>query len=583
MLDSTSNRKENTPLELVSKRIRRDSHQEATPPFKKHKRSEWPTSTEPSAGYSTRSISDSALEDQDLITLSRVDTPPRKDGVDARTSPSKVITFTSPLETGPSSQIHARISEIKSILATKENTPASPLSLQSSSDVSPPSLSGPSDDMLPPPSPRPKNLRLPPPSPRPENLTLPPLPPRPSSDISSPPSPGPSDDMLPPPSPRPKNLTLPVLPPRPSNTIPPPPRPTNAMFPPLPPRPSNTMPPPPRPTNSKVSRGNNTGKDQERMSSSASTSPSSSQTLNPKPVKLRLKLINSKKLINGKSRKRNIGKCLADDEAIDVTHDIHVSKESDSDEKVDREEGLAEETGTLKFSTSTVSPQTSPPMTRSSQINRGTMLESSKAKSVYSEVIKMLRQSKKSLRPKNDGIPFPNPPEPPYATTYRGLDLKAQIEAHKCELCIPYGWKIPNPRLENPPIPGPLYRKVLHLRRDCDKTITTAIEFTDVLGEDNVHAFLDRAENDAYNAGMPKNLEPRILAVRWDNGAQMGSQVYRSIYSFYRDPYVFVVGHSLGWRLVIEKMRGMFLSKQNWIIWWTEKDYDEDWNTDLSR
>ncbi|TGO28136.1 hypothetical protein BPAE_0031g00010 [Botrytis paeoniae] len=516
MLDSTSNRKENTPLELVPKRIRRDSHQEPAPSFKKHKRSESPASAEPSAGSSPGSISNSAPEEQDLTTLSLVKRPLRKDGVDAETSsespPSKVVTITSPLQIGPSIQINAGVPKTKRILVTKENTPVSPLSPQSSSDISPS------------------------------------------------PSPGSSNSMLPPPSPRPKNLTLPRLPPRPSNTMPPP----------LPPRPSNTMPPPPRPANAKVSRSRNTDKDKESMSSSASTSSSSSRTLNPKLVKLHLRLI------NGKSRNRSINKNPADDEGIDVTDDTSNSKESNM------EEGLDRGTGTSKSSTSTAPLLTSSPMIRSSQINRVIMPKPSKANSVPTEATRMVREQKKSLSVENDGIPFPNPPEPPYAITYRGLDLKTQIEAHKCNLCIPYGWKIPYPRLEDPLITGPLYRKVLHLRRDSGEIIITAIEFTDAPGEDNVHAFLDRAENDAHNAGMPMNLEPRILAVRWGNGVQFGNPKYRSIYSFYCDPYILVVGNSLAWREAIRQMRNRFLSRQNWIIWWTEKDYDEDWNTDVS-
>ncbi|TGO49301.1 hypothetical protein BCON_0214g00170 [Botryotinia convoluta] len=521
MLDNASNRKENTPLDPIPKRIQSDSHQESTPPFKKHKISESPTSTDSSAGSSPGSISDYASEKQDVTTLSLVKRPLRKDGVDAEISskspPSQVTTFKSPLEIGPSSQNNAGISETKSILVTKEDAPASPLSPQSSNNISP--------------SPLPRS----------------------------------SNSMLPPPSPRPKNLTLPPLPPRPSNTMPPPPRPSSAM------------PPPPRPTNFKVSRSNNTGKGEESMSSPASTSPSSPRTLNPKPVKLRLRLI------SGKSRNQNINKNPLDDEGIDVADELYSSEKSDSDEKIDREEGLVEETGTSKSSTSTAPPLTSSPMIHSSQINQGIMPKPSEANSVPTEAIEMVRESNKSLSVENDGIPFPNAPEPDYAITYRGLDLKTQIEAHKCKLCIPYGWKISSPRLEDPIITGPLYRKVLHLRRDSGEIIITAIEFTDAPGEDNVHAFLDRAENDAHNAGMPMNLKPRILAVRWGNGVQFGNPKYRSIYSFYRDPYVFVVGNSLGWRVAIQQMRSRSLSKQNWIIWWTEKDYDEDWDTDLSR
>ncbi|THV54902.1 hypothetical protein BGAL_0018g00580 [Botrytis galanthina] len=535
MLDSTSNRKENTPLDPVSKRIRRDSNQESTPPFKKYKILESPTSTDSSASSSPDSASDYAPKEQDVTTLPLTKRPMGEDGVDAETSSkspsSKVVTFTSPLEISTSSQIHTEYPETKSILVTKENSPASPLSPRSSSDISSPPSPGPSNSILPPPSPRPKNLRLPPPSPRPKNL------------------------RLPPPSPRPKNLKLP--PPSPG--------------------PSNTMPPPPRPTNAGVSPSRDTKKDKESMSLSASTSPSSSRTLNPKPFKLRLKFVNRK------PRTWNINGNTPDDEGIDVSDDFHDSERIDSVEKVDREEGVVEETSISKSDTSTAPPLTSSPMIRSSQINQKIMPKSSGANCVPTEAIEMTRESNKSLSPENDGIPFPNPPVYPYATTYRGLDLKTQIEAHKCELCIPYGWKIPYPRLEDPAITGPLYRKVLHLQRDSDKIITTAIEFTDVPGEDNLHAFLDRAENDAYNAGMPLDLEPRILAIRWGNGERFDNLKYRSIYSFYCDQYVFGVGNSLRWRFAINKMRTRFMSKQNWILWWAEKDYDEDWKTDLSQ
>ncbi|KAF7882792.1 uncharacterized protein EAF02_006155 [Botrytis sinoallii] len=523
MPDSTSNRKENTPLELVPKRIRKDSHQEPTPPFKRHKRSESPTSTEPSAGSSPGSISGSAPDEQDVTILSLVKRALRKDKVVAEISskspPSKVVTITSPLEIGPSSQIHAGITETKRILVTKENTLAAPLS------------------------------------------------PQPSSDISSPPSPGPSNSVLPPPSPRPKNLTLP----------PPSPRPKNLRLAPITPRTSDTMPPPPRPTNAKVSRGRKIDRDEKSMSSPASASPSSSRTPNSKPVRLRLRLI------NGKSKNWSSNKDTAEDEGIDVTHDNYGSEKGDNIEKVDREEGLVEVTSISKSSTSTAPPLTSSPMIRSSQINQRIIPNPSKADSVPTEAIEMVRESSQSLSPEVDGIPFPNPPVPPYAITYRGLDLKTQIEAHKCELCIPYGWKIPYPRREDPIIVGPLYRKVLHLRRDSGETVFTAIEFTDAPGEDNLHAFLDRAENDARNAGMPKNLKPTILAVRWGNGAQFGNANYRSIYSLYCDSFIFVVGNSFAWRAVINQMRRRVLLGQNWILWWAEKDYVEDWETDLSR
>ncbi|TGO67737.1 hypothetical protein BOTNAR_0036g00120 [Botryotinia narcissicola] len=547
MLDSTSNQKENAPLDPVSKRFRRDSNQESTPPFKKYWVFESPTSTDPSAGSSPESASDYASKKQDATTLTLIKRPMGKDGVDAEISskspPRKVVTFTSPLEIGPSSQIHVGNPETKSILVTKENSPASPLSPQSSSDISSPQSPEPSNSMVPPPSPRLKKLTLPPPSPWPKKLTLPP------------------------PSPWPKKLTLPPLPPLSSNT----------MVPPLPSRPSNTMPPPPRPTNAREFRSRNTNKNEESMSSSASTSPSSSRTLNLKPFKLRLKLINRK------PRTRNINENPPDDEGIDVTHDIYDSKKNDSVEGVDREERLVEETSTAKSSTLTSTSLTSSPMMRSSQIDQRIMPKPSKADSVPTKAIKMVRELNKSLSLENYGIPFPSPPVPPYTITYRGLDLKAQIEAHKCELCIPKGWKIPYPRLADPIIMGPLYRKVLHLQRDSDKIITTAIEFTDVPGEDNVHAFLDRAENDANNAGMPMNLKPTILAVRWGNGEKFGNPNYRSIYSFYRDSFVFVIGNSFSWRFVINKMRSRFMPKQNWILWWAEKDYVEDWETDLSR
>ncbi|KAF7946589.1 hypothetical protein EAE96_009584 [Botrytis aclada] len=557
MLDSTSNGKENTPLDLVPKRIRSGSHEEPTPPCKKHKLSESPTSAELSPGSSPGSISDYAPEEQDLIISSLVERQLRQDEVHAETtfqSPSsEVVRFKSPLETGPSSQNNEGISEAKSILATREDALASPLSPQPSNNISASPLPSPSNSMLPPSSPRLENLTLLPPSPRPKNITIPPHSPRPKSLT------------LPPPSPRPKNIILPPLPPRPKIV----------RFPPLPPRQRSAMPPPPRPRDTKASRTNNTVEYDENMSPPASASPRFARTLNSMPVKLRLKLTNNR------WRKPSLNKEPAEDEGIDVTHEIHGSGKSARNEKVVREKGLVEETGTSKSSTSTEPPLTSSPMIRSSQIHQRIVIKPSKVRSVHAKAFEMARESNETSSVESGGFSFPNAPEPPYAITYRGLDLKSQIEAHKCKLCIPYGWKIPSPRLADPIIMGPLYRKVLHLRRDSDEIITTAIEFTDVRGEDNIHAFLDRAKNDAYNAGMPLNLEPTILAVRWDNGAQLPN-TYRSIYSFYRDSHVSIVSHCVEWRVIIKHMRTRVLLKQNWMLWWTERDYYEDWNTDIS-
>ncbi|TEY42627.1 hypothetical protein BOTCAL_0388g00070 [Botryotinia calthae] len=483
MLDSESNRKENTPLEKHPKRILSECHQESTPPFKKHKGSESPPSTESSPG----SVSKSSPKEQDVTVSFLLESPSRNEGVEAGISseslPSKVVTFKSTLERGPSSQNHAEILEIKSILVTKQDTPA------------------------PPPSPRPRNAVLPLPSPRPGNAML----------------------------------------------------------------------PPPRPDNAQVSRSKSTGKDKESMPLPASASLYLSRPFHPEPVKLHPKLKIGPKAVIDKSINQNIKEYPVDDEGIDMADDIH--NFIDSDKKSDREEGLDEETGTSKLGTSTAPPITSSPMIRSSQINRKIMSKPSEAQSVPFKSIKMVRESNKSIRMEKNGIRFTEAPNHDDITTYRGVSLKAQIEAHKCELCIPHGWKIPYPRLEDPAVTGPLYRKVIHLRRGSDKIVTTAIEFTDAPGEDNIHAFIDRAESDAYNAGMPINLEPRVFAVRWSNEAQDRYPIYQSAYSIRYDPYVSVIDNSSGWRLMIQQMRKPFLSKQNWMIWWKEKDCEKDRET----
>ncbi|KAM0308140.1 hypothetical protein ACHAO8_010283 [Botrytis cinerea] len=378
------------------------------------------------------------------------------------------------------------------------------------------------------------------------------------------------DAPAPPPSPRPRNAVLPPLSPLPSK----------AMFPPISPRPSNAMPPPPRPDKAKVSRNKSTGKNKESMSlpaSDVSTSLFLSRPFHPTPVKSRLGLNIGSKSVIGKSKNQNIKEDPIDDEGIDMADEIHNSV--DSDKKSDREEGLDKETGTSKLGTSTAPPITSSPMIRLSQIGRKPLPKPSKAQGIPFKSIKMVRESNKSLSMKNNGIPFTEAPNHDDITTYRGVSLKAQIEAHKCELCIPYGGKIPYPRPEDPAVTGPLYRKVIHLRRGSDKIVTTAIEFTDAPGEDSIHAFIDRAESDAYNAGMPMNLEPRVFAVKWSDGAQDRYPIYRSAYSIRYDPYVSVIDNSASWRLMIQQMRKPILSKQNWMMWWTEKDFEKDRET----
>ncbi|KAK6600744.1 hypothetical protein H4I95_07726 [Botrytis cinerea] len=369
------------------------------------------------------------------------------------------------------------------------------------------------------------------------------------------------DAPAPPPSPRPRNAVLPPLSPLPSK----------AMFSPLSPRPSNAMPPPPRPDKAKVSR------EHVVTCFRCFDFPIFVPTVSSYAGQVAPWIEYWIKISHWQIQKSEYQGRPIDDEGIDMADEIHNSV--DSDKKSDREEGLDKETGTSKLGTSTAPPITSSPMIRSSQIGRKPLPKPSKAQGIPFKSIKMVRESNKSLSMKNNGIPFTEAPNHDDITTYRGVSLKAQIEAHKCELCIPYGGKIPYPRPEDPAVTGPLYRKVIHLRRGSDKIVTTAIEFTDAPGEDSIHAFIDRAESDAYNAGMPMNLEPRVFAVKWSDGAQDRYPIYRSAYSIRYDPYVSVIDNSASWRLMIQQMRKPILSKQNWMMWWTEKDFEKDRET----
>ncbi|KAB8288827.1 hypothetical protein EYC80_010729 [Monilinia laxa] len=104
------------------------------------------------------------------------------------------------------------------------------------------------------------------------------------------------------------------------------------------------------------------------------------------------------------------------------------------------------------------------------------------------------------------------------------------------------------------------------------------LEFTDAPGEDNLHAFIDRAEDDARKAGMPENLVPVKLIVTWDNGAQLNA-IQRGIKNLDKDSSVHLIRCSKGWRCAIRQMRNKwFWGNQNWTIWWMEER--EDGNKD---
>ncbi|RAL64503.1 hypothetical protein DID88_001978 [Monilinia fructigena] len=134
----------------------------------------------------------------------------------------------------------------------------------------------------------------------------------------------------------------------------------------------------------------------------------------------------------------------------------------------------------------------------------------------------------------------------------------------------------------NKPIPkedlikGPLTRRILHLQKGSDQIIITTIEFTDDPGEDNLHAFIDRAEEDARKAGMPGNLVPVKLVVTWDNGAQLNA-IQRGIKNLDKDSSVHLIRCSKGWRCAIRQMRNKwFWGNQNWTIWWMEEREDDN-------
>ncbi|ESZ97124.1 hypothetical protein SBOR_2482 [Sclerotinia borealis F-4128] len=131
-------------------------------------------------------------------------------------------------------------------------------------------------------------------------------------------------------------------------------------------------------------------------------------------------------------------------------------------------------------------------------------------------------------------------------------------------------------RSKDPMIAGPLTREILHFQKASDHIITTTIEFTDAPGEDNLHAFLDRAEEDAREAGMPENLEPTKLIVTWDNGAQLNA-VRSGMDNLDKMSSVTLIQNSKSWRGAIRQMRQkLWWSNQNWTIWWMEKRADDD-------
>ncbi|KAF7866913.1 hypothetical protein EAF04_005754 [Stromatinia cepivora] len=184
---------------------------------------------------------------------------------------------------------------------------------------------------------------------------------------------------------------------------------------------------------------------------------------------------------------------------------------------------------------------------------------------------------------------------------YRGSELGPQIKDHStCRFCVFPGGKMPSFRPENKlyhgiqerinrrdPMPwqtkrtvkdtlivGPLTRQILHFRKDSDEIITTTIEFTDAPGEDRLHAFIDRAEEDARNAGMPENLEPIKLIVTWDNGAQLHTLPFGK--GNRDNSTVHLIRTTKAWRAAIRQMRKQQWSNQNWTIWWREKHEDQD-------
>ncbi|KAA8574353.1 hypothetical protein EYC84_005835 [Monilinia fructicola] len=125
-------------------------------------------------------------------------------------------------------------------------------------------------------------------------------------------------------------------------------------------------------------------------------------------------------------------------------------------------------------------------------------------------------------------------------------------------------------------IEGPLTRRILHLQKGGDQFIITTIEFTDAPGEDNLHAFIDRAEEDARKAGMPEHLVPVKLIVTWDNGAQLNA-IQRGIKNLDKDSSVHLIRCSKGWRCAIRQMRNKwFWGNQNWTIWWMQEREDDN-------
>lgn len=132
------------------------------------------------------------------------------------------------------------------------------------------------------------------------------------------------------------------------------------------------------------------------------------------------------------------------------------------------------------------------------------------------------------------------------------------------------------PKPKEPLIEGPLTRHIIHFQKGSNRVIITSIEFTDAPGEDNIYAFLDRAEEDARKAGMPEDFDPAKLIVRWDDGAELNAVLYGTK-SPPGDPSIHVIRSSDMWRAAIRSMRQkMWWSNQNWTIWWMEKRADDD-------
>lgn len=124
-------------------------------------------------------------------------------------------------------------------------------------------------------------------------------------------------------------------------------------------------------------------------------------------------------------------------------------------------------------------------------------------------------------------------------------------------------------------IEGPLTREILHLRKGSSQVITTIIEFTDEPGNDSFHAFIDRAEEDAYNAEMPKTHEPTKVIVTWDNGRQLRA-IRRGLDGSDRFAIPTLIRTTQDWRSAIRVMRKKLYSNQNWTIWWMEKREETD-------